>query len=119
MEALMTQHSKQKTFAKARLAFLLALPIALWYLPADFFDSGQSVCVSRLLFDVECYACGLTRAVMHLMHFDFAEAFYYNPLVVLVMPLLMLLWGIWVRQDLHVLGIYPKASDVNAQESTT
>ncbi|MEQ8706814.1 MAG: DUF2752 domain-containing protein [Phaeodactylibacter sp.] len=97
---------------------MLALPIVLWILPADFFDDGQSVCVSRLLFDVECYACGLTRAVMHLMHLDFAEAFYYNTLVVVVMPLLILLWGIWVRQDLRTLGLFPKSSSAPAGEST-
>lgn len=119
MEVLMTQRSKQKLFAKARLAFLLALPIALWLLPANFFDDGQSVCVSRLLFDVECYACGLTRAVMHLMHFDFAEAFYYNSLVVVVLPLLILLWGIWVRQDLRTLGVFPKTKPAQVEETTS
>jgi hypothetical protein len=103
----MTQRFNRKSFAMVRLAVLLALPVVLWLLPATYFDEGQAVCVSRLLFDVECYACGLTRAVMHALHLDFSEAFYYNPLVVVVLPLLILLWSIWVRQDLKTLGFYP------------
>lgn len=114
MEVLMTQRSKRKVFAKVRLALLLALPVVLWILPANYFDEGQSVCVSRLLFDVECYACGLTRAVMHALHLDFSEAFYYNPLVVVVLPLLTLLWWIWVRKDLKTLGIYPQKTGAGA-----
>ncbi|NRA49973.1 MAG: DUF2752 domain-containing protein, partial [Phaeodactylibacter sp.] len=51
-----------------------------------------------------------TRAVMHMMHFDFSEAIFYNGLVVIVMPLLILLWGIWVRQDLRTLEIFPRSS---------
>jgi hypothetical protein len=103
----MTQRFNRKSFAMVRLAILLALPVVLWLLPATYFDEGQAVCVSRLLFDVECYACGLTRAVMHALHLDFSEAFYYNPLFVVVLPLLILLWSIWVRQDLKTLGFYP------------
>lgn len=96
----------------ARLAFLLALPVVLWALPADYFDEGQSVCVSRLLLDVACYACGLTRAVMHLMHFDVQTAFFFNPLVFVVMPLLIWLWAKWLLQDIRALGlISPRAPE--------
>jgi len=67
--------------------------MVLWVLPANFFDqTGLVVCVSRWLLDSECYACGLTRAVQHAMHLDFAVAYALNPLVVLVLPLLMALW---------------------------
>jgi len=71
----------------------ILVPMVLWVLPANFFDqTGLVVCVSRWLLDSECYACGLTRAVQHAMHLDFAVAYALNPLVVLVLPLLMALW---------------------------
>jgi hypothetical protein len=48
--------------------------------------------MSVLFFDTECYGCGMTRAVMHFIHFNFTEAMTYNKLVILVLPLLILGW---------------------------
>jgi fatty-acid desaturase len=72
---------------------LLLLPLVLIAMPANFFDdTGVVVCLSRLVFDIDCYACGLTRAVQHAIHLDFSAAYEYNKLVVLVLPLLVLMW---------------------------
>lgn len=71
---------------------LVLLPIILVILPADFFDSGQSVCVSVLLFDQECPGCGMTRGVQHLLHLDFLTAYQFNKLSLIVLPLLIFLW---------------------------
>jgi hypothetical protein len=67
---------------------LLALPLILLLLPADHFDKGKSVCLSVVLLKMECYGCGMTRAMMHLIHFEFTEAFYYNSLSFIVFPFL-------------------------------
>lgn len=48
------------------LIFLSVVGITLFILPADFFDTGSSICLSVVLFNKQCYACGLTRAVQHL-----------------------------------------------------
>ena len=74
------------------LIVLFSIPITLLILPSNFFDKGQSVCFSVMLFNVECYGCGMTRAVMHFIHFNFAEAMAFNKLVILVLPLLILGW---------------------------
>lgn len=71
---------------------IAALPFFLLILPVDFFDHGQSVCLSRLLINKECPGCGMTRAVMHMIHFDFAVAWSFNKLVFLVVPLLVPVW---------------------------
>lgn len=62
--------------------------IVLLFLPANFFDEGDSVCLSKSIFNMECYGCGMTRAVMHLIHFNFEEAYQYNKLAFIVVPLL-------------------------------
>lgn len=81
------------------LGVLLLAPIVLWILPADFFDnSDRIVCLSRLILDVECPGCGLTRGIMHLHHFDFEEALYFNNLVFIAYPCLVILWGYWVSK---------------------
>lgn len=79
--------------------FILASPVFLLFAPADFFDDGPSICPSKLLLDIECLGCGLTRGVMHLLHFDFALAWQYNPLSYIVVVLMGMVW-------FHVLGLY-------------
>lgn len=79
------------------LGALLLTPIILWILPADFFDEGETICPSKIFFDLECLGCGMTRAVMHLHHLELDEAIYYNYGVVLIFPTLILVWCIWVR----------------------
>lgn len=75
-----------------KLILLILIPIILLYLPASFFDNGKSVCLSVILLDIECYACGITRAIMHLIHLDLEEALYYNALSFIVLPLLIYVW---------------------------
>jgi len=67
-------------------------PLVLLLLPATFFDTGDSVCLSKMLLNTECYACGMTRATMHFIHFDFQKAWEFNKLSFLVVPLLFPLW---------------------------
>ena len=76
-------------FLVAYLTFLIIIPLALFVLPANFFDSGQSMCLSLLIFDRECYACGMTRAIQHLIHFDFSQAYDFNKLSFIVLPILI------------------------------
>lgn len=81
--------NKQKLFSWLKLVLLVSLPIILLSLPANYFDSGgSSVCLSVRLFNTQCYACGLTRSMMHLIHFDFEVAYAYNMLSFVVAPFL-------------------------------
>jgi hypothetical protein len=60
-------------------------------MPSDYFDSGETVCLSVRLFNMECYGCGLTRSIMHLIHFEFSDAYYFNPLGFIVFPIIAIL----------------------------
>jgi hypothetical protein len=61
-------------------------------LPSTFFDNGKSLCLSKIIFNVECYGCGMTRALMHFLHFEFDVAWSYNKLAFLVAPLISVFW---------------------------
>ena len=89
------------------LAALLLFPIVLWILPSTFFDGpdGVVVCPSRLFFNIECYGCGMTRAVTHLHHGELEDAVYYNTLSPFVYLGLVVLWSVWVRRSLKQLGV--------------
>ena len=79
-----------KNLFKFQLFVLLLVPIVLILLPATYFDSGQSICLSVIIFDKNCYACGLTRAIQHLIHLDFKTALEFNKLSFIVFPLLVI-----------------------------
>ena len=83
---------KQRSiFSKIYLVFLIVLPLPFFILPANYFDSGESLCMSKVLLQKECFGCGITRAIQHAIHFDFTRAWHYNKLVVLVLPVFILL----------------------------
>lgn len=97
---------KNKNLEWAWLMALLLVPVVLWVLPGDFFDeTGVEVCPSKLIFDIECLGCGMTRAVMHMHHLQFADAIYYNQGVVLVFPALVVIWCMWVYKSARRLGL--------------
>lgn len=76
---------------------LIALPVILWIFPATYFDSGQSICPSKLFLNIECMGCGITRAVQHMHHLDWREALYHNYAVIFVYPLLIYFWYNYLR----------------------
>ncbi|TAD86732.1 MAG: DUF2752 domain-containing protein [Bacteroidetes bacterium] len=90
------------------LCMLFLFPIVLWILPSNTFDAtGFELCPSKLFFDVECWGCGISRAVMHLHHFEFSDALYYHSFVFIIYPLLVLIWVLWVRDAVRVVKNKP------------
>jgi hypothetical protein len=88
---------RQKILQWAWLSLLILTPIVLWILPSDFFDGNEVIlCPSRLFFDVECLGCGMTRAVMHMHHFEFEDAIFFNYGSVAVYPALGVIWVMWL-----------------------
>ena len=95
------------------LGLLLATPIVLWLLPADLFDSedGAILCPSRLFFDVECFGCGMPRAVMHMHHLEFSDAIFFNYGVFAIYPALVILWTHWTILALRSTGWLPAKAE--------
>ncbi len=84
--------SFRKVFFYIFNSIIVVSPFVLLFLPVDFFDNGESLCLSQQLAGMECYGCGMTRAVMHLIHFDFSGAWHFNKLSFIVTPMLFPLW---------------------------
>lgn len=77
-----------KNFYIAKAIALAMFPLVLLLMPANIFDSGSDVCLFTLLSGYHCPGCGMTRACMHIIHFDFATALNYNKMAFVVLPVL-------------------------------
>lgn len=93
-------NSVKEALLVIKLITYVALPIIVLALPVNYFDKeGESICLSVRLAGMECYACGMTSAVKHLLHFDFEIAYAYNMLSFIVTPILIYLWIRWFIID--------------------
>ena len=52
-------------------------------------------CLLHELTGIQCPGCGGLRAVHHILHGHLLTAFHYNPLLITLLPLLMVLYGAW------------------------
>jgi Protein of unknown function (DUF2752) len=68
---------------------MVIFPTILLILPKTFFDHGPTFCVYTLITGINCLGCGLTRACMRLIHFDFVGAWEFNKLSFIVFPALI------------------------------
>ncbi|MBO5921052.1 MAG: DUF2752 domain-containing protein [Bacteroidaceae bacterium] len=75
-----------------KLLLLLIVPVVLYMIPADGINNGETICIYTRIFGVECWGCGITRAIFSVLYLRFAEAWEYNSLVVIVFPLLLFEW---------------------------
>ncbi len=82
----------EKIIQRLKLSALFILPLLFYLLPEKSIYEGHSICLFVNLFGVECFGCGMTRAVYSAVHLDFARAMSYNKLVVVVLPLLVYVW---------------------------
>ena len=95
--------SGKKKLLKIYLIGLLLSPFVLFFLSSDFFVSGESICLSVMLFNQKCYGCGMTRAIQHLIHFEMSKALFYNKLSIIVLPLLIFIFCKEIVRTLFIL----------------
>jgi len=83
---------KKQHFRNAIIICLVLAPIVLLFFPSNYFDTGQTICPSKRLLDIECLGCGLTRATQHFLHLEFKTAWEYNKLIIIVFPVMIFYW---------------------------
>ena len=70
----------------------------------------EATCPVKYLTGVSCPGCGMTRACLSALRFDFESAFYYHPLWILMLPLAALLIFLWAKRKKKafcaVLGLF-------------
>lgn len=78
------------------LGALLALPLMMmpaggWLVESDALPLNR--CTFKTMFGIPCMGCGATRATLNLLHGDWWEAIYFNPMIIIFYSC-MILWGV-------------------------
>ena len=101
------QHSLSQWLKKYQGAIITVIDVVAVY--AVMFAFGITCPVKHFL-GVSCPGCGMTRACLSALRFDFASAFYYHPLWILMLPLAALLIFLWAKRKKKafcaVLGLF-------------
>ncbi len=84
--------ASSSTAFKAKLIAYTLLPVILYCIPLERIREGDTLCLFHNLTGHDCYGCGMTRALFSMLHLDFAAAWNFNKLVVIVTPLLLYLY---------------------------
>jgi len=72
---------------------VLIIPVVFYFVPLDWLNNQHSVCLYKNITGHECYGCGMTRAIVSAIHFQFKSAYQFNKLFLIVLPLLVYLWA--------------------------
>ena len=64
------------------------------------FHNGETNCLVKRIIGIPCMGCGMSRAFISLISFNFAEAFYFHPLVFIV-PFIV---AVFLFQETKFLG---------------
>lgn len=75
-----------------KLCAYIIIPIVVLSSPREQMMSGDTICLIKRFFGVECWGCGLTRAVYLVFRGELSAAWGYNRLIIVTIPLLLVLW---------------------------
>ncbi len=66
------------------------LIMVLYNIPIE--SSMESICIYKRFTGKECFNCGMTRAFLSILHFNFKEAINYNWKVLIVFPYTVIIY---------------------------
>lgn len=85
--------NKNNFFKIFKRVFVISLPFLAVILSQVAVNAHiKNFCLFRWIFHFECFGCGLTRAFAALCRFEFAKAYEYNHLIIIVAPALLIIW---------------------------
>lgn len=84
--------SRETIIRAITVALFLALPLLIVIVDQDWVNDGPTLCLHKHLTGEDCMGCGLTRAMVALLHGHLDEAFAFNRGIVIAAPVLGALW---------------------------
>jgi len=83
---------KETYWLSLKLVVLTLTPFVLFYLPIRYVESGPTICIYKNITGHNCYGCGMTRGIISFIQGDFSDSIGYNPLIVFVVPIGMMIY---------------------------
>ena len=80
---------------KYQVLIIIAVAVVLFY---AVMSALGTTCLVKYFTGVSCPGCGMTRACLSALRFDFSAAFYYHPLWIVMPPLALLLIFLWAKR---------------------
>ena len=74
------------------LSAYMILPFLLYSIRLEWLNKQHTICLIKNIFGVECFGCGITRAIIASVQLDFTKAIEYNTMVIIVLPLFIHEW---------------------------
>lgn len=74
------------------ITLYFSVPVVLYMIPLDWLNKQHTICLVKNIFGVNCFGCGITRAVISGLQLDLIKAIEYNKMVVIVLPMLIYVW---------------------------
>jgi len=74
------------------LLFYTAAPLILYFIPIKWLNEQHTICVFKNIIGKDCFGCGITRAIISCIQLDFEKSFYYNKIIIIVLPILFYEW---------------------------
>lgn len=68
-----------KVFRFLRIIIYIMFFSIFIIIPSSYFLTNPANCIFREKYNIICPTCGITRAFSLIMHFDYKQAFKYNP----------------------------------------
>ena len=92
----------KRFFGKYKMVIIIAVVVIAFYALMSILGI---TCPVKYLTGVSCPGCGMTRACLSALRFDFESAFYYHPLWILMLPLAALLIFLWAKRKKKALCV--------------
>lgn len=77
-------------FAYSAFTLILVLFIVI----SKYYFNAGIICPLKAFFSIDCPGCGGTRMAVAILHFDFYQAFRFNPFIFATFPILLVVY-IW------------------------
>jgi hypothetical protein len=94
-----------RTMRCLKVILIGLFPVMLRLLPLEWIKNQNSICLIKNITGHECWGCGMTRAVLSAINFEFTDALTYNKLVIIVLPILFWIWAKYLVESWHLMKV--------------
>jgi len=78
--------------SSVKLIIVFSIPIILFNIPYNALPTNTSICFFKYFLGITCPGCGITRAFLSVLHFEFIKAINLNFSIIIIFPIFSYYW---------------------------